>query len=136
MPRNLELVRRGFELFDREGALAVLAKFAAPDIEVHVGPNLEPSGSYRGREAAIRWAEEWFEAWEGLEMDPEELIEVGERIVVVPLREVARGRASGVAVEANLAFLFEIQDEKMIRFHLYSDKAQALAAAEQLASRV
>jgi hypothetical protein len=67
-PGNIELLRLGFEVFQRQGPAAVL-ELGDPEIECFGGPGVEPAGLYRGREAALRWAEEWFEAWEQFRME-------------------------------------------------------------------
>jgi len=57
---NVELVRLGFELFEREGPASFqsLLVLADPEIECYAAPGIEPSGRYHGRDAALRW-------WEG-----------------------------------------------------------------------
>jgi ketosteroid isomerase-like protein len=133
---NVELLRLGFESFQREGpsALTALLALADPEIELYGGPGTEPSGLYRGHEEAVRWSEEWFEAWEEFQMEPTEFIEVTDEIVVVPLHQVARGKSSGVEVEVDTAFLFEIREGRVTRLHVYADADQALSAAERLAT--
>jgi uncharacterized protein len=132
---NVELLRRGFESFNREGpeGLAALLSLADPEIEVYAGPGMAEAGMYRGHEAAVRVSAEWFDVWDEFEMKPSEFVEVSDEIVVVPLHQVGRGRGSGVEVEVDIAYLFEIRERRVTRLHLYTDPAQALAAAERLA---
>lgn len=129
---NVELVRRGFAMFQREGPEAVAAIFALadPEIECHAAPGIEPTGTYRGKQAAMRWAREWFDAWTDFKMEPADLIEIGDHAVVVPLHQVAMGKRSGVQVEIDLAYVFEIRNGRITRFHLYPDMGQAIAVAE------
>jgi ketosteroid isomerase-like protein len=127
----LELVRLGFEVFEREGPGAVLA-LADPDIEIYAAPGIQPTGRYVGKDAALRWTQEWFEVWEDFRMKPIEFIEASEGVVVVPLHQVAKGKGSGVEVEIDVAYLFEIRDGRVTRFHIYPDRDQAMSAAGRL----
>ena len=61
-----------------------------------------------------------------------QLIEpVGERHVVASCRQVARGRSSGVPVEMDAAYMFEVEAGRVIRFHLYDDRLRAIAVARE-----
>jgi ketosteroid isomerase-like protein len=120
MSANEDLVRRGLELFEREGAEALLA-IADEEIEVKGEGDLIDTATYHGHEGFKRWSRRWLEAWEDFRMTPRELIEVGEHVVVVPLHRVGVGRTSGIEVETDVAYLVEIRDGKMTRLHLYSD---------------
>jgi ketosteroid isomerase-like protein len=131
MTQNVELVRDGFEIVEREGPAALLP-LADPEVEVYTAPNLANPGTYRGHEGFLTWAEEWLDAWERFRYEPLEFIEVSDELVVVPLHQVGTGRSSGVEVELDVAYLFEIRGGKITRVHLYADKPQALAAAERL----
>jgi ketosteroid isomerase-like protein len=128
---NAELVRLGFEMFEREGPAAALA-LADPDVEIYAAPGIEPTGRYVGKDSAMRWTQEWFEVWEEFRMEPMEFIEPSEGVVVVPVHQVARGKSSGVEVEIDVAYLFEIRDGLVTRFHIYPEKGQALTAANRI----
>jgi ketosteroid isomerase-like protein len=93
-PASIELVRQGFEQFQREGpgAFRPLLALADPEIECYAAPGIEPAGRYIGREAALRWWEDWFEAWEDFRMEPSDFIEVREGVIAVPLTPVSEGQ--------------------------------------------
>lgn len=133
---NVDLIRVGFEIFEREGFSAVeaLLPLIDPEIEVYTEPRLINAGTYHGHDGYLRWARQWMEAWEDFRMEALEFIEVGDSIVVVPLHQTARGRGSGVPVEMEIAYLLEVRDGKVRRFHLYESKEGALGAAERLAT--
>lgn len=133
---NMELVRLGFDMFEREGPGAVSSVLALADseVEVYAAPGIEPTGMYRGVQNVTRWAQEWFDAWRDFRMKPTEFIEIGDRCVVVPLHQTGTGKSSGVEVQIDVAYLFEIRAGRITRFHLYPDRAQALEAAERFAS--
>jgi ketosteroid isomerase-like protein len=130
---NVELLRLGFEVYEREGIEALLP-FADPEIEIYIEAGLGGAGTYRGHEGFMRSAEEWLEAWREFSLEPTDFIEVGGSIVVVPNRQVATGRGSGVRVEGEITYLFEFRRGKATRFHTYAEKERALEAAERLAA--
>ncbi len=67
-------------------------------------------------------------AWDGFHTGPiEELIEAGDQIVVFN-RLVARGRRSGVEVDARWGAVFTFRDGKITRFFL-ANCEEALEAA-------
>jgi ketosteroid isomerase-like protein len=86
-------------------------------------------GVYRGRDEVLRFFSAIREAWGEFEYFHDELIDAGpERIVRVGgIR--ARGRGSGIQIEASGAQLFEFKDGLIWRVTLYQDRAEALAAA-------
>jgi hypothetical protein len=53
-------------------------------------------------------------------------------VIVVSLHQTAIGKASGARVEIDVAYLFEIKDGLVTRFHIYPELTQALGAAEAL----
>lgn len=133
MSENADLVRLGLELFEREGPEALLP-FADEEIEVRSeGPVSEP-GPYRGRDGFMRWSREWLEAWESFRMEETDLVEIGDSIVVVFLHQYAKGRASGVEVQTDVAYLLEFLDGKVKRFYLYAEPERAVAAANEFAA--
>ncbi len=132
MPGNVDLIRSGFEVFRREGPEALLA-LADPDIEVHAEQGLVNAGTYRGTDEFLRWQQRWLDAWEEFTAAPREFIEVSDHLVVVPLRQVATGKGSGIPVEMDINYLFEVRGGKITRFHLYADVDRAVAAARRIA---
>lgn len=108
--RNLELARNGLQAWvsgDREATMTLLSD----DVEVFVPPELGNAGSYRGRDAFLRWSEQWDEAWSEFEMTVESIEPVGERHVVAVVRSRGRGAASGAEVENLLGWVLGVRDE-------------------------
>ena len=90
---------------------------------------LPGAGTQKGHEGFLRWAAEWLEAWEEFEIEPLAYEPVGERHVVVPIHQRGRGKGSGIEVEADLAYMFEMRHRRAARVHLYPRRDDALAAA-------
>lgn len=87
-------------------------------------------GSYHGREGLAHFWRDMSDAWDQFSPEIEEVIEsAGERLVVVSVVR-ARGKGSGIEVEARGGLLFTIRDGKLLEGKFFQTKAEALAAAE------
>jgi ketosteroid isomerase-like protein len=93
-------------------------------LEVHDHDMID-AGTYRGRVGFERWLQEWEAAWSDSGAEEEEVIDAGDRVVVV-LRLSATGRGSGIKVERQNAAVYELQDGKIARIDYYDSRAQAL----------
>lgn len=126
MPQeNVEIVRLSFEAFLRGGAEAMLDLFSD-----HVGTyRANPDGAtFEGkagfRDAAADWAED-FSEWQVL---PQELTDLGERVLVGILR-IAKGRSSGARVKENYWFLSELTSSEVSKLSFYFRYADTIEAA-------
>lgn len=116
---NIEVVRR-FLLLEVEEALT----YADPDIVWNPAEESATRGHDAVRASLVRWKSEW----DRYEMLPEEFEETGDRVVVaVSFR--ARGRASGIEVDARLYDVYTLRDGKIIRMDQFTQRSEALQAA-------
>lgn len=116
---NIEVVRR-FLLLEVEEALT----YADPDIVWNPAEESATQGHDAVRASLVRWKSEW----DRYEMLPEEFEETGDRVVVaVSFR--ARGRASGIEVDARLYDVYTLRDGKIIRMDQFTQRSEALQAA-------
>jgi ketosteroid isomerase-like protein len=127
--RNVEVTRRGFEAYNA-GDLEALAELLHPDVELHADSELINGGDYRGHEGFNRWNSEWTEAWEEFTIEPRALETFGEHVILADTHQVARGAGSGIDVEMNVCWLFQVAEEKVVRMHLYASRERALEAIE------
>jgi ketosteroid isomerase-like protein len=131
---NVEIVRRLFDAVACRDTESVLALYD-PDVE-WVGSRhrwTEVLGStqanWRGHEGLRRWSREYYEIWEYLEDEIEELIDAGEHVVSVVTTR-ARGRGSGVEVEwKRNAGVWTIREGKIVRVVWFPTREEALEAA-------
>lgn len=126
---NIELTRRSFEAFNR-GDIGEVLERLAPDVEVYADPELPNSGTFHGHEGALRWFERWLEAWATFSIELEEIIPVGDSLVVCVVQR-GRGRGSGLEVDMRSAYVLTIRGGKTTRLHLYPDKSTALEVARR-----
>lgn len=124
-----DLVRRTIALFNTgrlEDALEHLADDVVMDWANSMGPL---KGVYRGRDEVLAFWRSFFEAWEEITFEIEELLDLGDGHVLSVHRLRMRGRGSGVDVTAAGVQRWIIRDGLGHRVTLYQSKADALAAA-------
>jgi len=102
-----------------------------PDVEVHSPKEWVALGDfdpvYRGHEGLLRFYRQWADAWVDNWAEPQELIDLGDRLVL--LGEIkARGGASGIEVGRRYAMLWHIHRGKLAREQVFNDPAEALDA--------
>jgi ketosteroid isomerase-like protein len=128
--RNVDLIRRGLELFNQGEFDAVLDEVIHPEIEMTpgIGPLLGV-GTIRGRDAVRRfWVEELPQGLGGFRVDPLEFVDFGE-VVLVEARYRARGPGSGMDVEQPFTTLYSFRDGLVQRIHDYASRDEAVEAA-------
>lgn len=128
--RNVDLARRGLEVYNRGDIDAVLKLFS-PEVRVYSPPEFINSGMFHGHEGWLSWIGQWNEAWEAFDIRVDEVEPIGERFVVVRVRQEGRGRGSGISVEQDVVYLYEIRDELCVYLAIYPDRERALADIRQ-----
>ena len=122
-------VSRSFAATKRGDLGFLLAAFYDPDVEWHgtIG-GLDEGSLRRGHQAVMRGFEEYYAAWERLDLRPEEIIDTGDELIVL-VHEVARGRHSGVVVETDTATISTFREGMVVRVRGFMDQQKALEAA-------
>src|SRR3954451_20792754 len=125
--QNVETVRRFIECGAR-GDFDALADLVDPSVEQHgaVG-GLDEGRVLRGLSEIRHDYETVEQAWEEHRIEPQKLVDAGDRVVAL-LREYQRGRQSGVELVVDTAVVFDLRDERIVRFQGYMDQAAALEA--------
>ncbi len=126
---NVEVARRGVEAFQRgdlEGVLAV----AREDFEIFLPRNLPNSGRFVGRDGFFTWVGQWLDAWDDFTVEITEVEPAGERHVVANMRQSGRGKGSGIPVEMEIAYMWEVREGKLAAMHLYASREEAVRVAE------
>jgi ketosteroid isomerase-like protein len=134
---NVELVRRWYlSLLDRptdagdERAFVDRAFRDYLDEQVEIRVPTGVSGGepiFQGREGALQLSATVRNAWAEWRFEPERLLDAGDRVVVF-VRVVGKGRASGVPIEMNNAHVVTILNGRIRSIRGYRDRQQALAA--------
>jgi ketosteroid isomerase-like protein len=122
---DVESLRRGYEAGNR-GDLTAVLEVMDPEIEWWGHPQLPEPGPLQGREQVGRWLEETRDALSELEVDVEEMIDMGDRVVAL-VRFSGRGKGSGAPVRGGLdAHVWTMRGGKAVAFRWYQGTAQAL----------
>lgn len=127
---NVEIVKRGFDAFNRYGVDALL-QFVHPEFEVTTPPELasEPD-TYRGHDGVRRYFESFYEAMEEIRWEPRGFHEAGDRVVVeFTLR--ARGKSTGLDVGQEAVMVWELRDRQAIGLELYPTLDEALRSVSE-----
>jgi len=120
--RPLDVVRACFEAW-RAGGFERALSYYAEDVVWRTGG--VDSTVFHGREGVARGAEEWIGAFTGYWLDAEDLIEVGDCVVLL-FREGGVGKASGVQVYEELALVFPVRVGLIVSAQRFADRAEAL----------
>ena len=122
---NVEIVRRGFEAFEH-GALDAMLDLFADDVTTY---RADPDGAtYHGKTGFLDATRDWTEDFNEWGVIPQEFVDLGQR-VLVRVRQMAQGKSSGVRVEEDFWFLFEVTGTKVTKLSFYSRQADALKAS-------
>jgi ketosteroid isomerase-like protein len=123
---NVEIMRRFFDAFERDGLDGVLRQLH-PEIEwTTTGAFLE-AATYRGHEEVRGYLGSMLSEFENPRVVAEELIEAGDQ-AVTSWRFSGQGKQSGAAVELALTSVSSLRDGKIVRIRNYPHKAEALEA--------
>lgn len=131
---NVAIVQRLYDAVACRDSATVLAIYH-PELEWDHSRNEGVAGLmggrtvFHGHEGLRQWSRDWYEAWENVEADLQELIDAGEHVVVV-LNYRGRGRVSGAEVEfTHMAGLFTLEEGRVIRAVWFRTRKEALEAA-------
>lgn len=123
---NLDLVRSLYEAFAERGTSAIPADLIEPEFELALFPPF-PSGPFRGRQGILDFAREFDATFEEYRLQPEEFIDVDDRVAVV-VHFRGRGMGGGVPVDERIAHVWRIRGGMVARADFYTDVAEALEA--------
>jgi ketosteroid isomerase-like protein len=122
-------ISQGFAALQRGDFEVALGAFYDPDVEWHGAPGgLDEKRIIRGHAEVLEAFQDYYDTWERLELQPEEIIDTGDELIVF-VREVARGRKSGVVVETNAAAVSTLREGRVVRVRNFLDRSEALKAA-------
>jgi ketosteroid isomerase-like protein len=133
--RNTELVESAFDAWNR-GDIDAFAGHVAEDVAwLEVAGRPEGGATERiGRDRLRESLRSLFDAWESYHLEVQRLEAVDDRVLAV-VREVARGRASGVEIDGTWGYLITVGDGEIVRIEAYRDANRALEMAGMLDAR-
>ena len=125
--QNVETMRLALKALSDGEATAWFQSFD-PDVRVYPRPE-EPDAAaeYRGLDGLLDYATNWYSQWDDYEVEPVEIVDAGEHVLVV-LREHGRVERAGIEVDALFSYSFVLRDGKIVKWHMYDSHADALEA--------
>jgi ketosteroid isomerase-like protein len=126
MHSGVELVRVIIDALNRRDVAGMLAHMH-PDFEWRPLEASPVARVYRGHEQVRRYVEDWLSTFDGLRLDLEDLTEVGDR-VISSVHGYARGRASGVELDARFCQVWTVWRGTAVGMEEYPTRDQGLAA--------
>jgi ketosteroid isomerase-like protein len=130
---NVEIVRRVYELFNewgvdpRPGNKPDLPPLLHPEVEFHTYVGAPEAGVYRGRDAVVEYHERVFGEFESVRIEVEELLPVGESVVIVT-RQHTVPRGSEAEITQDVVDVWMIRDGLLAERRPFSTRAEALEA--------
>jgi ketosteroid isomerase-like protein len=124
---EVALLRRAYEHFNRtrEIDLGVIDE----DVEWGLFAGAPEGDALYGHEGVRTWTKQMSSAFERLQIEPQEFVDAGGGQVVVVSRMAARGRGSGMDIEAPLVNVWTFRDGRVTRCQSFTSRDDALAAA-------
>jgi ketosteroid isomerase-like protein len=124
-PKNADNIRRAYEVWNESGPAAVTEQFWAEDAVYREGPGWPNAGVYRGRAAALGRMQELIDLTGQIEVQLDDLIEVGDGRFVACTRIVGRG-ADDAPYTRSFAVVHRLRDGLIVEADYYLDREQAL----------
>jgi ketosteroid isomerase-like protein len=122
--KNIELIRAGFAAFER-GDVSQMLDLMADDLVTY---RADPDGAtFHGKEGFLDATADWTEGFTEWAVVPKEFIDAGD-FAVTHVQQIAGVEASGLSVEGEFWFVFEVHDAKVTKLSFYIRRSEALEA--------
>ena len=132
---NVEVARRAFDVLANERDVDAGLQYIDEEVELRSAVVGGAEGNtYRGHDGIREWMGESEAIWEELHVDLDELDDLGDHVLMVG-RMRARGRGSGLEMNAPIGWLFELRDARIVRARGYLDIEEARRSAAALAAQ-
>jgi ketosteroid isomerase-like protein len=123
---DVDRLRGAYRAFNEGGVEAFLERIA-PEFQVRDRDTSPDRETRHGKEGIMQLFASYMEAFDALQLEPEEFIHAGDQIVVC-LRQRVRGKGSGAEVEGRIAHAWTLRGTEVLRLQIYKDKDSALEA--------
>jgi ketosteroid isomerase-like protein len=132
-PENVEIVRKAYEAFNRWGSHPARGRsleippLLHPEVEFHTSASAPEAGVYRGREAVLAYHERFFENFESIHIELEELLPAGDGVVVVT-RQHTVPTSSEAEIVQRVVEVWMLHDDLLAERKPFATRAEALEA--------
>ena len=104
-----------------------MAPFVHSDFEAVARTSLEAPSGAGLRGLRVIWLE-WLAPWESYRVEVEDVIDAGDRAVVL-IRDFGRQEGSRAEVSIRAGAVWTVRDGRIARVEFYSDRSEAIQAA-------
>jgi ketosteroid isomerase-like protein len=125
---NVEIVRRGYDAFNRGDLEAMAADFASNFEYVTTGAVPGMTGVYQGPEGLAEFLEWMRSEFESPRIDVRELSEAGDQVLAA-VTLGGRGKQSGVEASWDIWHLWTVEHGRVVRGHAFTSMEEALEVA-------
>jgi ketosteroid isomerase-like protein len=122
---NVEVIREALAALDRRDVEAYL-EVASPEIEL-INPALPIQGPITGHDRVREFFRELWTFSTASRFEVEQIRAVGERVLALFVI-TATGRKSDVETSTRVAGVYDLEDGKIRRAHIFADRTEALEA--------
>ena len=123
---NVEIAHRVLDAQAR-GDIEAMLEDMTDDVVVDASRRVLDPIVLEGHDGFRRFMAFLREAWSNQHLEPEDLIDAGEN-VVIPVKLVSTGRSSGLTVHARAAWVATLRGDQIARLTVYQSRAEALEA--------
>jgi ketosteroid isomerase-like protein len=127
MAEKVEQIRSWLDAFNR-GEFGAMLDVLDPEVELHEWPMAPGAETYHGRDGALMALEKWFEVWEWMHVEIEDVVELGDR-VLLRFHQRAKGKGSEIEVEIRSFSVYTFSGSQIKRIQLFTERDPALEAA-------
>jgi ketosteroid isomerase-like protein len=122
---QMAAIREIADSFNR-GDFDALVAYTDSETVLHEWPSAPGAQSYQGPDGIRRAFESWFESWEWMRIDVEDMEEAGTRVMAT-FQQTARGKGSAAEVELRTFNVWTFREGTVTAIHLFTDRESALA---------
>jgi ketosteroid isomerase-like protein len=129
---NADVVRNALAQWNAHSDVTeqAFSEFAHTDMVLDLTSNVLNPATFEGFDGFRNFVAQVGEAWAEFRMEPEEIIEQG-NLVVVLVRAVGTGRGSGVEIDSPVAMVAEVRDGKIAIMRVEPDREAALRLVDR-----
>jgi ketosteroid isomerase-like protein len=121
---DLELAGALYAAFARRDVASVTT-LLDPEIELETPEGTPEQGLYTGHQAVLRHLAELVEPFKDIHMETRELIDAGERVLVV-LQAFGRGRESGLEIDTEFFHVLTVRNGRIARLQAFFSREDAM----------
>jgi ketosteroid isomerase-like protein len=124
------------EFFDAylAGDLGWVLDHTHPDIVIVQPPELPDARTYRGLEGLVDAFLDWPNEWEDFEVEPTRIHALDDELVIVEAIHRGRSKTMGIDIEAEIVWLYRLEDGRTRRWEMFMSREAALRAARSAPS--